>query len=552
MQTPIAALTWEIWRRGRKSAWLGIGCLCLCASINLATPEHLRATEVGQALFPPLFGLLMVLCFLLVMGIFNYTEFSASREWNGFPYRLFCLPLRTWQLVLTPMLLGVIAIELIYAAWIKLVWTHEHPVMTQWFGVLLGAYMIFYQAVLWNLAGFRVLRVIALSVGGVSSIAVASLPILAKDDPSSWFSQRILIPVMIGLGVVTVGITWQTVARQRCGGGQRQNWLRSWIDAGCDALPRRRTEFASPAAAQQWFEWRRSGLLLPACIAFALATCVAPLTWLARNDPKYTSYLLVRLLILPVVLSYWIGKGFIKPEFWSTNLSLPAFLATKPFASGDFIVTKLRVAALSVIFCWLLIGGFVALWLPLWGDTAQLQGVILELRQRCPDSWLAILTLGCAGLVVITWRFLVNGLWSGLSGRRLLYVGSLCVQVGMPAMLLLAGGIWSDSIDAQLREHPAAVESAIFNFLAWTLGLMVIGKFGLAAFAWSQISRSRRWQFWFLWAGITTGFIALAILALPAQDLHHLGLTYVFGALLLVPLARLGLAPRFLGTNRHG
>src|SRR5271155_4884410 len=85
MNSPLAALTWEIWRRGRRSAWLALGCIGFCALINVAVPERFCVSVAGHALY----GLLMVLSMFLIMGIFNYTEDSSSREWNRFPYRLF-------------------------------------------------------------------------------------------------------------------------------------------------------------------------------------------------------------------------------------------------------------------------------------------------------------------------------------------------------------------------------------------------------------------------------------------------------------------------------
>src|SRR5215204_2580869 len=118
MRSPLTALAWEIWRRGRRSAWSVVACTSICALINLGVLAKVQATETGRSSFPVLFGLLMTLSFLLLMGIFNYTEFNSTKEWNGFPYRLFTLPVRTWQLVALPMFLCVTSVELVYLAWI--------------------------------------------------------------------------------------------------------------------------------------------------------------------------------------------------------------------------------------------------------------------------------------------------------------------------------------------------------------------------------------------------------------------------------------------------
>src|SRR5690349_7334099 len=121
MNSPTTALAWEIWQCGRRSAWSVLGIVSLCALANLGILEHFHLTQSVREAFVPFFGFLMVVSFLLLMGIFNYTEFNAARAWNGFPYRLFVLPLRTWQLVALPLALSVGSVELVYWAWIKLV-----------------------------------------------------------------------------------------------------------------------------------------------------------------------------------------------------------------------------------------------------------------------------------------------------------------------------------------------------------------------------------------------------------------------------------------------
>jgi hypothetical protein len=186
MRSPIAALTWAIGWRGRRSVWLLLACISFCAVVNRIIPD------TDHALFASVFGLMMVLSFAFLMGLLNYTEYNSTREWNGFPYRLFALPVPTWLLVAVPMVLGLITVELLYCAWIKLVWTHQQFVKPEWFAVVLGAYFLTYQMILWSLAGFRILRTVVLSVGGVSGVLVAALPAFGRfyPDASPWLSEK--------------------------------------------------------------------------------------------------------------------------------------------------------------------------------------------------------------------------------------------------------------------------------------------------------------------------------------------------------------------------
>jgi len=544
MHSPLAALTWEIWRRGRRSASLSLGCIAFCALINAAAPERFY-DRVGQGLY----GLLMVVSFLLTFGIFNYTEVSSTKDWNGFPYRLFALPVHTWQIVTLPMLLGVVWVEFVYLAWMKLVWTRAVLPVPGWPAVVLGAYMVFYQTVLWGLAGFRITRLMALGFGGTSSIAVASLPVFNKIVPSPWFSEDRLVPVVVGLTVLAFVVAWAVVERQRHGGGRRRSWLKTRWERIADAMPRRTRDFATPAAAQFWFEWRRAGLLLPVCTLFALTVIFGPISWIYRHDHEFTVETLPKILAMPMVLAFAIGKGFIKPEFWSLNLSMPSFLAVRPLSSGEIVVSKMKVAALSAAMAWVLVLGFIALWLPFWADKSNLNDPLFSFRLLYPNSWLTIILLSVGGLVVLTWRLMVDGLWVGLSGKPLYYFGSPALQVMVTVLLLLAIGIWPDTIRSQIGSHP----SLMISIAGWTLVLAVILKLWSAVFSWSRITPRRLSQYLLIWSSFTLCFVGLGILSPSVLTntfrLEHL---IVLAAFLVFPLARLGLAPLFLAKNRHG
>ena len=537
---------WEILRRGRRSAWLVLACVSFCAVVNRIIPD------TDHALFSTAFGFLMVLSFTFLLGLLNCTEYNSTREWNGFPYRLFALPVPTWLLVAVPMVLGLITVELLYFSWIKLVWTHQQIVKPEWFAVVLGAYFLTYQMILWSLAGFRIFRTVVLSVGGVSGVFVAALPAIGRfyPDASPWLSEkRLSLPVLAILPLVYLA-AWAAVARQRHGGGRRRNWLKALVEWLVDALPRRTKNFDSPAAAQFWFEWRRAGFLLPVCVAFALIVVVAPLSWKFRTDPRFTVVTLCWVAGIPALLGFIIGKGFVRPDIASANLSVPPFLAVRPLSAVEFVAAKLKVAAVSVVIAWIPVVVFVTLWLSLWADTAQLNRLLFEFRMFYPHSWRAIIVLYFFGCVVLTWRCMVGGLWLGLSGKRLYYFGSMGLQVVVPSLVLLACAIWSDDIDRELQRNPELGKSIALEVIGWTLALLVIGKLWFAAQSWSKINPRRTRQYVLLWAGATVCFVGLAILSRPPFDVYRQAHVNLLIALWLVPFARLGAAPQFLEQNR--
>src|SRR6185295_7785356 len=99
---------------------------------------------------------------------------------------------------------------------------------------------------------------------------------------------------------------------------------------------------------------------------------IGPISWLLRNDHAITLWILGWTLAMPMLLALPIGKGFSKPDFWSGDLSLPPFVAVRPFATGNLVVVKMKVAALSAIFAWLPVIVFLGLWLPCWADLSDL------------------------------------------------------------------------------------------------------------------------------------------------------------------------------------
>ena len=559
MRSPITALTWEIWQRNRRIAWLVIGIILFGWLFNLVLPDHFRASVAGRERLMTVNGMLTVASLLLVFRVFTYTEFNPQKDWTGFPYRLFALPVATWRLVVLPMSLGIAAVELIYLAWVKLVFAPDLLARPGWFAVLIGAYLVFYQTILWSLAGFRMMRMIVLGLVGTSFVGVAFLPGFAKYVSSSWLSEKVLIALLVGLSLVAFVAAWICVARQRCGGGRRRNWLKALIERIADALPRRRKGFASPAAAQFWFEWRRSGLLLPLCIGAMLILLIGPLSWIMRKDSDSTLWILGWTLALPVILAAPVGKGFSKPDFWSSDLLLPPFQAVRPLATGELVVIKMKVAALSAAISWLLVLTFLSVWLPLWADLAPLSMIRIGfwmIYDHSVHPQYLIAALAIISGMFLTWKSLVGGLWIGLSGNRKLFIASAAVYclVALMGIISLVMLFEQKEFRAWIRDDP----NRLLSYLEWVAAFGVIVKFWLAAFSWRRISSQRVRKYLLVWLGSTLCLVALAALLwagarlyLPLVDADRLKSLLILIALLAIPFARLGLAPSSLARNRH-
>jgi len=569
MRSPIAALIWEI--RTEKS-WLVrlvIALVLFGWIFNLLCGATFRATEDGREQLLAINALLACGSIFLVFGIFNYTEFNPQKQWTGFPYHLFTLPVRTSRLVALPMIAGVCAAELTYFAWVKLVFVHEELVRPEWFAILIGGYLVFFQTVLWTLAGAKILRIVILSLVGTSLVGIAFVPFLPKLPSDWWLSEGVWISVLVLLAVLAYLIAWNAVSRQRTGGGVRQNWLKKQAELILDFLPRRRSEFRSAASAQLWFEWRRSGFLLPGAVGAMLVLVVGPLSWHLRNETSIVLWILPQILAMPVVLAAAMSKGVSKPDFWSSTLALPSFIAARPIATGELVVVKLKAAALSAALTWSLVFAFLFLWLNFWAKVDQLSMLRIGYwmvygHSVYPQYAMAALIL--ATCMVLTWKFLVNGLCVGLSGNRNLFIGSAAGYC-LLGILGIIGLTWLLDHDRIFMAWVRRAPDQLLGAFELAIAVAVIGKLWLAVFSWRWISRRRTWRYLVLWLVATLVLITLAkllwahgcltlslmsLLDMLPLDPYRLEYFLILIALLTIPLARLGLAPSALRRNRHG
>lgn len=569
MRSPATALLWEIWRKRGPLLWVALALICFACLINTLWGEMFRATKDGRSELLTIDSMLACCSVFLVFGVFNYTEFNPQKQWTGFPYHLFTLPVPTGRLVALPMVAALVAVELTYLAWVKLVFVHNELVRPGWFAVLVASYLVFFQTILWTLAGFRIVRIVVLSLVGTSFVGVAFMPFFFQFTPRWWLSERIL---SVGLGLLSLLAyltAWNAVFRQRTGGGVRLNWFKKQAELVVDLFPRRRSAFASAAAAQFWYEWRRSGLLLPGTVAAVLVLVIAPLSWHLRNEAGIVLWVLPQTLAMPVVLAAAMSKGFSKPDLWAANLALPSFIAIQPISTGELVVAKLKAAALSVAVTWALMFAFFCLWLTLWAKVDQLSMLRIGFWMVYGHSvypQYAIAALILAAGMLLTWRFLVGGLCVGLSGSRRLYVGSALAYC-LAALLGVMGLAWLLNHDQGFMAWVRRDPNELLSVFEWLAAAAIIAKAWLAAFSWRAISSRSTWRYLMVWAGASLLLITLAKLLwahgcltlslmsaldfLPL-DPYRLQCFLILLGLLTVPLARLGLAPSALARNRHG
>jgi hypothetical protein len=271
-----------------------------------------------------------------------------------------------------------------------------------------------------------------------------------------------------------------------------------------------------------------------------------------QGDASYTVRLLLVTLASPVVLAVPIGIAFCKPAFWSEDLALPAFVAVRPLSSRDLVAIKVKVAALSTVLSWLVVLLFLAVWLSWWANVEPLSQLAIQVWAFHGHSVQAV--YGSGALIVLTgmcltWRCLVTRLWSGLSGMRLLFVGSVVSSV-----VLVIAGIAFDAyrLPGWMLGEPSRLAPVV-----WIAAALVIAKYWLAAYAWRGAPLRDLFAYLLIWVAGTASLLALGMVVwgivriYVPLDAERLRSIVVLLALLAVPLARVGLASSSLTRNRH-
>jgi hypothetical protein len=513
-------------------------------------------TVAGRVVDDPLATLLAMAAFLLLFSVFNYTEsegpatghYASAKGVGQFPRRLFTLPVTSLHLVSVPIVAGIVSIELLYLMWMEPL-SRDGSVSAPFVGALIAAFMVLYLWALWTLERAGSLRLLVLGMIAFALFLVGVLPTFPPSPPPPWRSEIVLASGVTGLSGLAFLLAWQHVTRLRGGGAYRAALLFRPIVV---AAPTRRRAFASAGAAHFWFEWRSSGMVLPALVGGVVLLGLMPISWLVRSEAAYSSYLLLVALASPIVLAIPVGIAFCKPAFWSEDLALPSFVAVRPLSTEDLVATKVKVAALSAVITWVVVLVLVSIWLSSWASRDSVSQLAISLWAFHGRSVAAV--YGSAALVALagmflTWRLLVSRLWSGLSGKRPLFVGSIIATFVLVIACLVFD---AHRLPGWLLGDPARLVPIV-----WAGALLVIAKYWMAAYAWRGVTPRHRREYLSLWFAATMTFLAVGLVLwgiariyLPLDGNLSRSLVIIL-SLLATPLARVALARSALARNRH-
>jgi hypothetical protein len=540
MNTPAAALAWELWWGHRWGLAAAGAVVAGFAAYSAAVPLTGQFASVSSIWF------VMGLCY--VIGVFAYgSEARLEAAESGFPARLFVLPVRTPVLVGWPMLQGVAAAVLMWVAWDALVLRPAGVETPGWWVAMLAAAVAVSQALVWLPFGVPGVRIVVLVTAVTLLIRAPAVLALFGDrfaDPDA--ARRALVAFPLALIPAAFLLAVVGVARARRGDGTAWSPL-----AAARESPQRRVRrtgearpFASALRAQTWYEWRLRGRPYVGSVA----AVVAALVLLALlNAPAAWADFAPVLLSMPLLLACQFGAVFGSPGDSVRSSALSAFAATRPLDNATLVRAKVRAAAWATAAAWAVALAMTAAWLTAvggFGKYAAMWDMYVARHGRGTVIGVAAVTV--AMFLFGTWRALVANLWVGLTGRTWL----VPVQALLTSFVVLSGlAEWvawdSDPV------HRERVASWLPGVAAALVAAKLLAAAGLlrAAVGRGQTTPRAAGVLAAVWLVAAAGLFALLVRIVPHDRVPVYGLA--LAAVLFVPLARPAAAPLALAWNRH-
>jgi hypothetical protein len=337
------------------------------------------------------------------------------------------------------------------------------------------------------------------------------------------------------------------VGRARRGIVPRWDWLFR-LGRAAAVWRSSRAGFASARRAQDWFEWRRHGYVLPILVVVVLPLFGLLALFVDDHDPPKLMRAVGLALAVPVYFAGMSGTVVGKQNPWAKDsYGVPSFTATRPVTTAGLVAAILRAAARTTLIAWVVAAVMI-------GGSVYLSGAYVTFG-RMFRAWLDARPAGevaatvasvTAVLLLLTWKRLVENLLIGLTGREWFIKGSLFVGV-FAFFGLLMFGLW-------FLIHPE-YHHYVPEVAPWVLAALAGLKLTAAALVIRALRRKRLVEDRTLlvlagaWAAVYATLFGLLFWVIPGETVapHVLAL----GVLMLMPLARVSAMPLALDWNRH-
>ena len=510
-------MAWELWRKNRWGFWVVLGAL-LCGLIaRLAGPAE---DDVPRFIA----GSAMLSSFLITFAIFTCAESGAHL---AFPSRTFALPVRTSLLVNGPILLGLVAITLVHLAWTFL---FLQPLNARYplgsFAIYWAAALVTFQALVWCLAGHAKSFVIVLLLAMTLFVRLAV--VIVEDHDASRAVVFLLVILPVAYLCARLG-----VRQQRRGQWHIPAKAQRLMEVGSARLFPGKRLFATAAQAQLWMEWRRNAVVPLISLGLGLVIVCAGLVRLAAHDDAGVIVSACFYIGCALLMLWAASSGvLLARDASSKSLLLSSFVATRPVTSGELAFAKIKSAGRVWLAGWVAYAIALFFWYDFLGPDPDLPA------SRLDDA--LVPTMGFAALA-LAWH---------LAGALPLWLTGRIESPAWAGLVLLGGYIAFGHILQFLDKHfglPVA--------LPWLFTFGLIAKVLIAVWAFGEairrrlLSRRATARYFAFWLLGTIGLVAIASAVCRGTAFPQP--LVVPGAALLLPLARVGLAPLALARGRH-
>ena len=483
--------------------------------------------------------------FMYFLAVFTFGlggDMAARR--SPFPARMFTLPLTTPSLVGWPMLFGGAAMAslwLVTAPLVRWSWGLDLPLI--WPALLGAVFLAWTQVLTWMPYGLPGLRIVVAVLWLATLDAVVILAVQLKVPEPQLVA---LLAPQLPLAYLAACFV---VARARRGD------VPDWRGAIARTLRLAHIPtpgqqgFPSATRAHVWFELRQQGRVLPALVGILLPFELG-LLYLARHEPHVlVEITLVCVLLTPPFMAGMTAAAAPRPGRGERESSGLTLMATRPLTSAALVAAKLHAAIWSALAAWLLVLVAVPLALGLtgtWPVVADGITGVAEIFGRPRAITIALLAF--TGLLVSTWKQLVQSLCIGLTGRAWVIRTSVLIRL---SVLAIVGplGTWI--------VRSSAAKAALWESWPWVLAVLVGFKMSAVAWVLPRLQRDRVLSDRRLvvlaasWSAVVMALYGLLVWLVCTPPLIPRYLPALV-AILSVPLARLSAAPLALAWSRHG
>ena len=567
----LRVLTWSIWQR--NSRWL----LIIAAYIVLFCTQLARYMASEEHPFKSgILGLVLVFCYLGLTGILMYQDTDVSLRGSAYPGHMFTLPVRTFQLVLTPMVIGTVVFVGSGLAVSRAIHANYLPFPLYWPALMLGALLAMLQALFWYPIGVQYAKLV------LTLASIPTLIFLVGRSLEDKVSEMVVCQWLAVFIATCYAVAYHGVVRARRGDIQMFT-LGGPIIAEKPAKKFKWLNFKDKFAAQRWYEWRQQGLILPSlvtflCVLFGLLVQTDSTIGIAYEFnqseagliPMVPSFIRVYsylFLWLVPTIAWVVGCGARRSDIKYSDRTFYLFFGTRPMNNGGLVAQKLLVALKSSIAAWIVVFGFIILLFQtqgrVWDSKEQLilEGTpsILSLLIRFSSPVLVWWILGALTILfAVTWRNFAIGFWTELSGK-------VWLRYGYPISIVAAiVGTNILSAATQGRQSPSIINQSNVTAIIW---VVIVVRICIATFLVIRQRRTGLMTVQTLFKGIlgyaaalttlsTLAFVMTAEIRMelirPNGFTNGSLLALLFGLVLLwTPIVRILLATEMLHQNRH-